>query len=240
MLEGLSTAIGSGVSTIGNLWKNMTGGISNFASGFFPATQKVTTVPAITAPAGASPNAGYRSGILPQMATLGEQWFETPVTTQFKPSPIKVAAIGGEQWINAGPGLFTPPETGGLQTTLDKLFAGMESAAKNVGTFKSLADSIMGAFKKHKPITEGPSGTVVTNIEPTADMSSSVGTYLANLNKTASDMVKGLFNLGYSGPQGAQPTVPVQGEFASTKTNTALIVGAIIIGLLIVWWIRKK
>jgi hypothetical protein len=239
MLEGFFTAVQGGVSTIGNLWKNMTGGISNFASGFFPATQKVTTVPAITAPAGASPNAGYRTGVLPQMATLGEQWFETPVTTQFKPSPIKVAAIGGEQWLNAGSGLFTPAETGGLQTTLDKLFAGMESAAKNVGTFKSLADSIMGAFTKHKPIVEGPDGTVVTNIEPTADMSSSVGTYLTGVNQAVSDMVKGLFNLGYSGPQGPQPTVPVQGEFAGTKTYTTLIVGAIIV-VLIIWWMKRK
>jgi len=240
MLEGFFTAVQGGVSSIGNLWKSMTGGIPNFVSGFFPAAQKVTTVPAITAPAGASPNAGFRSNVLPQMASLGEQWFETPVTTKFKPSPIQVAAIGGEQWINAGAGAFTPPETGGLQKTLDNLFSGMKKAAENVGTFKTLADSIMGAFKKHEPITEGPDGTVVTNVEPTADMSSSVGTYLTGVNQAVSDMVKGLFNLGYSGPQGAQPTVPVQGEYASTKTNTALIVGAIIIGLLIVWWIRKK
>jgi len=246
MLAGLFSSAGSTVqgalsgasSAIGGVWKGITSGIGNFTSNFFPAAQKVTTVPAITAPAGGVPNAGYRANILPQMASIGEAWIKTGPTGQL--TSTEMAAAAGESWINAGSGIFgVAPPSGGLQSTLDKLFEGMKKTAENATTFKSLADSIMGVFKKHEPITEGPDGTVVTNIDPEADMSSSVGTYLTGVNQALSNMVKGLFNLGYSGPQGAQPTVPVQGEFAKTTDYSSLvIIAAIVIGLIL--FLRKK
>jgi hypothetical protein len=234
MLAGLWNAAGSTVSgigsAIGNVWKGITSGIGNFTSSFFPAAQKVTTVPAITAPAGGIPNAGYRAGIMPQGTSfMGEGRY------------IAVDPSSVQPFVAAQPELFgvTTSQPSGLQKTLNGLFAGMKATAENVTTFKSLADSITGAFTKQKPIVEGPDGTAVTNINPTADMSSSVGTYLTGVNQALSDMVKGLFNLGYSGPQGAQPTVPVKGEYATTTNySTIVIVAAVVIGLIL--FLRKK
>jgi hypothetical protein len=254
MLAGLWDAAGSTVSNIfnvgtggvgsaiSNVWKGITSGVTNFTSNFFPASQKVSTISNVTAPAGATPNAGYRSGVLPQMASMADKYVATGPTGTYTPSTMDLAKLSADQYVNVQPKVLgaSISKPGGLQDVIDNVFAGMQSATENIGTFKTLADSLAGLFIKHKPIVEGPDGTVVTNVSPPTDMSSSVGTYMANMNQVVSDMVKGLFSLGYSGPQGAQPTVPVQGEFAKTATSYSglLIVAALVVGL--IWFLKRK
>ncbi len=245
MLSGLwnwaGSTVSGGLNAIGNVWKGITGGVTNFTSSFFPASQKVSTISNVTAAGGATPNLGYRAGILPQMSSIAEKYVSSGPETKFTPSAMDLGKLTAEQYISVQPEVIgaSISKPGGLQGTIDQVFAGMKAATENIGTFKTLADSLAGIFKKHEPITEGPNGTVVTNIEPSADMSSSVGTYLTNMNQVVSDMVKGLFNLGYSGPQGAQPTVAVQGEYAKTTNYTGLlIVAALVVGL--IWLVNKK
>jgi len=259
MLAGLWNNAGSTVSNtfnvgtggVGNaisgLWKGIIAGVSGFTSSFFPAAQKVTTQSSITAAAGASPNAGYRSNISPQALSLGTQWFETPATTKFAPTNLQIAAAAGENWVAQPTGIFnlTPAKTGGLSGTIDDVLAGMQTTAEKVGTFKTLADTIAGFFTKNGRTSEGPAETgnsrgVVTDINPTSDMGTAVGTYLTGVNQAVSDMVKGLFNLGYSGPQGAQPTVAVAGEVAATKPNYTMLIVVAIAAVVLYMFLRRK
>lgn len=253
MLAGLWDSAGSTVSnifnvgtggigsTISNVWKGITSGVANFTSNFFPAAQKVSTISNVTAAAGATPNAGYRSGVLPQAASMAEKYVATGPTGTYVPSKIDLANLEATKYMAAPVDVFASvSKPGGLQGVINSVFEGMQSASENIGTFKTLADSLAGAFTKHTPVTEGPNGTVVTNVSPASDMTSAVGTYMANMNQVVSDMVKGLFSLGYSGPQGAQPTVAVQGEYAKTATSytSLLIVGALVVGL--IWFLKRK
>jgi hypothetical protein len=159
-----------------------------------------------------------------QAATLANQWVSEPTTTQ-KVSPFDQML---QDVYNFGEEFATGGEK--VLTLADRLLA----LGQSVGILKP-RETVVGT-----PTAGAAEGTDVQYLNNLQNMGANVLSGVAATVDAMWNQVKGLFNLGYSGPEGAQPVFTVSHEISpSTGTTTGLIIAAIILFVLYLVF-RKK
>jgi hypothetical protein len=180
---------------------------------------------------------GFKSGILGQSPTIaGVKAIQPTVTT----IPSATAT-----------GTTQTKQVGGLEKMLQDVYNFGEEFATGGEKVLTLADRLtnlglqFGLIKPRATTVETPRAGAPEGIDVQylSNLQSRGAEVLSGIAATADEMwnqVKGLFNLGYSSPEGGQPVFTISHEIEpSTKTTTGLIIAGVVLFVLYLI-LRKK
>jgi hypothetical protein len=274
MFEFVGNLVGGSWNAVSNIVSGIGKGASSFVSGFFPTSQKTTTISSITLPRenqGATfrpvktdasslfTSGGYvGGGIDPSAGTQVTQpvSFWSGLWSGFKSGILGQPTIAGVKAIQPTVTTTQAATTGEKVSSFDKMLQDVfnygESFAAGGEKVLTLADRLTnlgiayGLIKPRSTTVETPrvGAAEGVDVQYLTDLQSKGAAVLSGIQATADAMwnqVKGLFNLGYSSPEGAQPVFTVAHEIEpSTKTTTGLIIAAVVLFILYLIFRRKK
>lgn len=225
---------------IENIEIGRTQSISTAPSGFFPTPQRETVISEMNAPASAD-GTTYRETDQENQSMIETSWFNnigwinTPYEQRFAVIPKREESAALDASMSSGMARAGGPDL--LADMLDTIKAGAQ-----VGTVVNEFLNTWGITDrptvKGTPRAGYPAGTDDTHYNNWSSKAADVIEVGKRVGGAFIDQVKGLFNLGYSGPSGAQPVFSIQHELEPGIKIGAVGIAAMII--LVIFLLRKK
>lgn len=245
MFQFFGDVASGGWNALQNVANTVGQGASYVASGFFPSPQrKEPVVSEIVEPAGAG-GLSFRP-TAPDAPSVWETDYYRDMLWRGSPYEANLA-VGVKQTESKqleqtmGSGKKTQPIIGFLGDVVDRSRGFMSQASE----IRTLADDFMQLWGigGRAPIPEGRRETgnsrgAVRNTDPNATNIRNVVETIRGFTGEFLNQIKGLFNVGFGSPTGAQPAFAIRHEVQPTPKLTAglVVVAAVIIFLIL----RKK
>ena len=238
-LEWAGDVVAGGWNAIGNITAGLGKGAEALISPFFPSPQKSgPTVSETVAAAGGAGDTFRRTAVENQSMVETNQWRDfnwvtSPYAANFAPTTKVEQSRRMDAMVSVQQTPFKP-----VETIFDVIGAGVGTATK----VRTVVDEFMEIWglKPREPISEGPK-----EVGNSRGDVSNVGKQVSRAAETVSawgsaivKQVKGLFSLGFSGPEGGQPAFGIKHEIEPSTKLT--IYGAIALAVIAIILLRKK
>jgi hypothetical protein len=214
--------------------------LSTQPSGFFPTPQREQVISEMHAPAGAEGQT-YRDIIQENQSMIETDWWNrigwigTPYEQQYAEIPKRRESIDLSESVSGTVKEEMP------QNLLGDIL-GTIRAGGQIGTVVSEFLYNWGITDREPvrgtPRAGYPAGTDDTHYSNWTSKAADVVTVGKRIGGAFLNQVKGLFNLGYKGPEGPQPVFAIQHELEPSVKIGAIGIVAII--LLVIFLIRRK
>ena len=252
MFEWVGKTVQGGWNAIDNVINTIGKGASTLVSGFFPTPQRTTIKSDIMEQAGTLGQT-FRitdpdtPSMLESYAWAANQWLKSPYEEQYSIPSMRKESSDLAAKVTAGrPDVF--------DRGLEEVLRIGEYAAEKIEKVTTVADRLGQLFgwvktgreyQGPKEIGSSPGPIIhITPPQPTgADTVQDISNWLSKATTGITNLLsqaKGLFNLGYSGPTGAQPAFSIKHELQPTKATTIGLVAAAVVVLILVLLLRKK
>ena len=225
---------------IENIEAGRTQSLSTAPSGFFPTPQRDRVISEMNAPAGADGDT-YREPIQENQSMIQTDWWNnigwvnTPYEQQFAIGPKRQESAAIAESVSSSMAQPGGPDL--LADMLDTIKGGSQIGTV-VNEFLNTWGIVDRPVVKGTPRAGYPAGTDDTHYNTWANMGADVVTVGKRIGGAFIDQVKGLFNLGYSGPSGSQPVFSIQHELEPGIKIGAVGIAAVII--LVIFLMRRK